>query len=381
VNINFEYDVFQGALARVRWLFDEFDEVVVNVSGGKDSSIVFELCMIVAKEKGRLPLKTLFVDQEAEWQSTIDQIEYHMTHPDVEPYWYQIPIKMSNSTSFTDHWLQAWDPEEEEKWMRPKHPVAIKENTYGEDRFKALFPAILKKDFAEKKTCHVAGIRVEESPGRRLGMQGHTYKGECWGKTLDKKLGHYNMYPIWNWGYRDVWKAIHDNNWRYNKIYDVQYQYGIHVLKMRVSNVHHETSVAALFYMQEAEPETWEKLTQRLDGIDTAGKAGMADYFPKQLPYMFLNWQEYRDHLLDNLVEEEFRPHFIKQFQRMKVYEDYDNRMYKKTMKVQINAILTNDWEGVKVNDALLKLEYKAVRTDLKARKLEDEKNAELQDQ
>ena len=69
-------NVFDAALDRIRWIFDEFDEVVVNVSGGKDSTVVWELCRIVAKEKGRLPLKTLFADQEAEWQATIDIIQY-----------------------------------------------------------------------------------------------------------------------------------------------------------------------------------------------------------------------------------------------------------------------------------------------------------------
>ena len=100
-------NVFDAALDRIRWIFDEFDEVVVNVSGGKDSTVVWELCRIVAKEKGRLPLKTLFVDQEAEWQATIDIIQYMMECPDIEPLWYQVPFKLFNATSVEEHWLQC----------------------------------------------------------------------------------------------------------------------------------------------------------------------------------------------------------------------------------------------------------------------------------
>jgi predicted phosphoadenosine phosphosulfate sulfurtransferase len=76
------------------------------------------------------------------------------------------------------------------------------------------------------------------------------------------------------------------------------------VNNMRVSNVHHETSVHSLFYMQEVEPETYARLTQRIGGIDMAGKMGVADYFIHELPFMFKDWAEYRDYLLDKLIED-----------------------------------------------------------------------------
>jgi len=67
--------VYEAALDRIRFIFDEFPNVIVGVSGGKDSTVVFQLALIVAREKNRLPLKTMFLDQEAEWQATIDQIK------------------------------------------------------------------------------------------------------------------------------------------------------------------------------------------------------------------------------------------------------------------------------------------------------------------
>ncbi|NBQ17949.1 phosphoadenosine phosphosulfate sulfotransferase, partial [bacterium] len=85
---------YEAGLDRIRWLFDEFPNVIVGVSGGKDSTVVYNLALQVAKEKNRLPLKCLFVDQEAEWQATIDTIRDIMENPDVEPLWYQMPIKL-----------------------------------------------------------------------------------------------------------------------------------------------------------------------------------------------------------------------------------------------------------------------------------------------
>jgi predicted phosphoadenosine phosphosulfate sulfurtransferase len=367
-------DVYVSALDRMRWLFDEFPNIVVGVSGGKDSTIVYNLALQVAKEKNRLPLTCLFVDQEAEWQATIDTIRLIMENPDVKPMWFQMPIKLFNATSTVDHWLMCWDKKEEHRWMRPQEDYSIKENVYGTDRFAELFGAIFKKEFAGIKSCYVAGVRTEESPTRMMALTHDlTYKHVTWGKVLDKKNEHYTFYPVYDWSYMDVWKAIHDNNWYYNKIYDAQYNYGLPIAKMRVSNVHHETAVSTLFYMQEIEGDTYAKLTQRIAGIDMAGKMGTKDYFPKELPFMFKDWIEYRDFLLEKLIDnpvwkESFKKVFIRQ------QEMFGERDGPSLYKMHIASILTNDWEHVKLGNyerapenITLKKEWRKRKNDLKS--------------
>jgi len=342
-------NVFDAALDRIRWLFDEFPNVICGISGGKDSTVVFNLTLQVAREKGRLPLKVMFIDQEAEWQATIDQIRLIMEHPDVKPMWFQIPIKLFNATSNKEHWLYCWDAEKQDVWMRPQEEYSIKENVYGTDRFGEIFEAIVAKDFPDTPTCYIAGVRTEESPTRFVALtHAATYKWATWGKILNKSKGHYTFYPIYDWSYTDVWKAIHDNEWHYNDIYNAQYNYGIHVHDMRVSNLHHETAVKNLFYMQEVEPETYVKLTQRIGGIDTAGKLN-DHFFVKDLPFMFADWEEYRDYLLEKLIEQpDWRANFKKEFARMG--EIYKGTTEEQTMyKAHINSILTNDWEFVKL--------------------------------
>ena len=78
-------NVYEAALDRIRWLYDEFPNIVVNMSGGKDSTVIFNLTHQVATEKNRLPVRVLFIDQEAEWQSTIDYMRSVMYRPDVDP--------------------------------------------------------------------------------------------------------------------------------------------------------------------------------------------------------------------------------------------------------------------------------------------------------
>jgi predicted phosphoadenosine phosphosulfate sulfurtransferase len=368
-------NVYDAALDRMRWLFDEFPNVIVGVSGGKDSTVVYNLALIVAREKNRLPLKCLFLDQEAEWQATIDTIRDIMENPEVEPYWFQMPLKLFNATSTSEHWLMCWDAKDEERWMRPRESYSKHENVYGTDRFAQLFSAIIKKEFAGVKTCYVAGMRTEESPTRSMALTHNlTYKHVTWGSRLNKPEEHYTFYPIYDWSYMDVWKSIFDNNWYYNKIYDAQYNHGVPLQNMRVSNVHHETAVGTLFYMQEIEGETYQRLTQRIAGIDMAGKMGKADYFPKQLPFMFQDWKEYRDFLLEKLINNDsWKQNFKKTFAKHDVI--YGAQMGEKLWKEHINSILTNDWELIKIGNFVnrpgnidMKREYKRQQNELKNR-------------
>ncbi|HBY66715.1 MAG TPA: hypothetical protein DEG69_02415 [Flavobacteriaceae bacterium] len=318
MKIYLKQNVFDAALDRIRFLFDEFENVVVSFSGGKDSTVTLELALIVAEEKGRLPLKVAFLDQEAEWQNVIDYIRIVMTDERVEPWWFQIPIRMTNSTSNEQHYLSCWKDGDE--WMREREEFSLTENVYGTDRFHKMFPAIQKYHWGDNPLCVLAGVRAEESPARLAGLTSDaTYKWITWGKAVDKKLQHYNFYPIYDWSYTDVWKSINDNNWSYSRVYDYFYQYGIPPIKMRVSNLHHETAVHQLFYLQEIERDTWNKLTKRLAGINQARHMTQSDMFKAgELPYMFNNWKEYREHLLENLVtDKEYRKKFANRFKLM----------------------------------------------------------------
>jgi predicted phosphoadenosine phosphosulfate sulfurtransferase len=355
-------NVFDAALRRIRWLFDEFPNIVVGFSGGKDSTVTFNLALQVAREKGRLPLTVMFLDQEAEWQATIDQVRLVMDSPDVRPRWYQMPFRLFNATSTTDHWLDCWSPEKEALWMRPREPGAVTENVYGTDRFAELFVRIPRVEYPNEPVCYLAGVRTEESPVRFMALTHYaTYKGRTWGRVLDKRRQHFTMYPIYDWSYSDVWAAIHKHGWPYNAIYDLQYAYGVGVKDMRVSNVHHETAVESLFYLQEAEPETYARLTQRIGGVDAAGKAGKGDFFVTDLPPMFKDWREYRDFLLERLIgNEDWRRSFAKTFARHDAA--YAEIGEAKLCKIHIASLLTNDWEQIKLENFERRPEINVIR-------------------
>src|SRR5580693_8705632 len=138
--------VFEAARERIGFVYDHCDDVIVSMSGGKDSTVLFELTRVIAAERGRLPLKVFWIDQEAEWKAT-------------ETYMAAV--------------------------MREQDPLSIKVNPIpAYDRFHDLVERLPSQcDCADKR--HVAvlvGMRAMESTNRRLQLtEGQArFKGVTW---------------------------------------------------------------------------------------------------------------------------------------------------------------------------------------------------------
>lgn len=345
-------NVFDAALERIERIFGEFPNVIVSFSGGKDSTVILNLALIVAKKLNRLPLRVIFLDQEAEWSYVIDFVRATMADPRVQPMWFQVPIDIENSTSTTMPFLHCWGPGE--TWMREKEPSAYKDDVYGERTFYKLFAAILAKHFPDTPTAMLGGVTARESPARFMATTSQAiYKDITYGNGLKTgRKDHYTFYPIYDWLVTDVWKAIHDNAWPYCKLYDLYYQYGIAVNHMRVSNLHHETAVENLRFVQEIDRKTWGALTKRLSGINTAGQLAEACFAtPKEYPRMFSGWAEYRDYLLRHLVTDDtYRKKLARRFATMdQKYEGI--QCGEMVYRAQIKTILRNDVAMITLNN------------------------------
>lgn len=311
--VELDNDVFTAALQRIRWLWDEFDgHVSVSISGGKDSVVVMELAAIVARERGQR-LKVQFLDQEAEWQATRDYLrELKDTREDIDFDWYQVPFRLFNASSHDSEWAYMWPTERPEPngWLRDPEPDSIRVNDFGVDRFKDVLHAMNERVGG----VHLTGMRADESPTRRLGMTSQpSYKWATWGAgNPDGSDKFYLMHPIYDWDFRDIWKAIESHGWKYNRLYDEMYRYGVNHRAMRVSSLIHSGSVRNIQQIQEIEPQTWERLTQRFPGVNAAAHVGedSIQEFRGRRPYMFDTWIEYLNFLVETLIEPQHRDKF-----------------------------------------------------------------------
>lgn len=329
-------NVLDAAQKRVAFLFDNYDNISLSFSGGKDSTALFHLINAEAIKRNRKFI-LYFQDQEAEYKGTIDFVEWAMSQPNVIPLWYQVPIFMTNAASHQQLFLWAWG--ENEEWVREKHPLAIHkiENKYPKRfyKFNLWVGQNLRK--LQGKSVSIIGLRAEESPDRRFVMFGEDSE-LFW---LRRKKEPNKAYPIIDWSYKDVWKYLIENNLPYNKIYDKMYMLGGDLRTFRVSNLVHEKAFRCLTDLQELEPETYNKLEKRLKGVHTAAIYGKENliYSIKTLPENFRTWKQYKDFLLTS-IHPDLKRIFEYQWSRFGDTDDAE------ACKYMVKRILLCDWEG-----------------------------------
>ena len=376
VRIYKKESVLEEALDRFEFLFEEFDRVIVNISGGKDSTIVLELALSVARKLNRLPLEVMFFDQEAEIMSVIEYIRNIQAREEIKFHWYQIPITINTSASVSEQSIICWDKDKEDIWVREKEKESIKENVYYpmDTYFNKCFNFIAEKDFVGKdgKSCMVGGVRAEESVIRMAYLsKGNVYKGVTWGKNTSKNTGkgRYVFYPIYDWSYTDVWKYIYENQIEYADYYNLMFMKKVAIPDMRVSCVFHENSVKALEYLSEYEPDNWNKISVRIVGANTYKTLKGESYTrPKKLPYMFNTWRDYFLHLLVTIIEgEELKEKYVgmgmtlENYIRRKalMFTTEQNRIEEDVeygWQIGVSTLLKNDYCGTLMSNFKVKI-------------------------
>jgi predicted phosphoadenosine phosphosulfate sulfurtransferase len=330
-------NVLIAAQKRIEYLFDNFDNIQLAFSGGKDSTVLFHLVNEEAKKRDRKFI-LYFQDQEAEYQGTIDMVEWAMSQPNIIPQWYQVPIFMTNAASHHQLFMFAWG--DGENWVRDKHPIAIHsiDKKYPRRFYKFnLWVAQQNRKNFKGSFVSIIGLRAEESPDRRFVMFGEDSE-LFW---LRRKVEPFKAYPIIDWSYTDVWKYLIENGLKYNKVYDKMYMLGGNLRSFRVSNLVHEKAFRCLTDLQELEPETYDKLEQRLQGVHTAAMYGKENlmYSIKELPSQFKTWKEYKDFLLET-IHPDLSKLFKYQWSRFGDTDDVG------ACKYMVKRILLCDWEG-----------------------------------
>lgn len=342
--------MLEAARDRIAFIFDCFEQIIVSISGGKDSTVLAHLALTEAHKRNR-KIGLFFLDEEVVYQSTIEQIEYLMGlfPKNTNRLWLQIPFYLTNATSVEQGQLMCWEPGQHKKWMRPKGKANILAKPWSQKDEK-LTPGYTWLDFyaviANFERCYtntafLVGERGTESPNRWRSVSKNPI--EIGGKQVfwgTKREENWIFKPIYDWNFHDVWKYIAEENLKYSKIYDFQFKKNFAINEMRLSSLIHERAFKSICELPEFEPKTYEKLCQRIKGIAFAQETGKnAKVFKaRKLPKNFKSWRVYRDFLLDTHTDIHHKPVFERRFARQ-----LDNEY---VARQQCRQLLLNDYEN-----------------------------------
>lgn len=322
-------NVYEALQDRLRFIFEEFDNIFVSFSGGKDSGLLLNLTLDFQKKY--YPEKRIGVfhqDFEAQYSVTSEYVErtFERIKDDVEPYWVCLPMATRTALSSYEMFWYPWDDTKEELWVRPmpKHPYVINMqnnpmSTYHyrmhqEDLAKQ-FGRWYRMSHGNKKTVCLLGIRADESMQRYSGIvnKKYGYEGTCWITKQFKDM--WAASPIYDWSISDVWHANYKFGYDYNKLYDLYFMAGLKPEQMRVASPFNDYAKDSLNLYRVLDPEMWARLVGRVRGANFGaiyGRTKALGYRNLTLPEGY-TWESYTKFLLDTLPAR-LRNNYVKKF-------------------------------------------------------------------
>ena len=321
-----KYNVLEAADKRIDFIFNNFKNIRVSISGGKDSTVLAHLMLKKANLLNR-KVYLFYLDEEVVYQNTIDQIEYLMNlYPEnTIRLWLQVEFNLTNATSVNESELLCWEHGKHKIWMRSKgkdnicYPFwEIKKDEHKMSG-RGFYKIIYNVENNYKDTAIIIGLRATESQNRWRTMAKNPVNINdntvFWGTA--KLNNNYALYPIFDWNYHDIWKYIYDNKLKYNKIYDMMFKEGKGIREMRISSLIHEKAFASIVDLPKYEPKTYNKLLKRVKGIsfaqETAKNSKM--FKVRKLSKNFKSWIDYRNFLLKTFDNKEKKAVFEKRFE------------------------------------------------------------------
>jgi len=298
--VEIDTNVWDMAMQRINYIYDMFDEIVVSFSGGKDSTAVLNTALIVAEERGRLPLRVVFYDEEAIPFQTEEYVRRISKDPRINLEWYCLPLELRNACSRKFPKWYSWDIDDRDKWVRPLPPEGITSHPLidGLPKDKRIGWAEFAPTLAlGNNTAFLMGIRASESMTRRRAVTM---------KKIDNFIINYGTglakcYPIYDWQTADVWTAPHRLGWDYNRAYDHMEMLGIGPDQQRCAPPFGEEPLGGLWVFAQAFPDIWDKMLDRAHGVAAAARYARTELYGfggvPEKP-IDITWPEYIEWLL-----------------------------------------------------------------------------------
>ena len=325
--IYIDKSVLSASKERISSIFDDFENIYISYSGGKDSTVMTHLVLEEAINRDR-KVGLLIIDLEAQYTETIKHINeiVEVYKDNIYLHWFCGELLLRNAVSdFEPKWT-CWDEEKKDIWVREKPLLSSDLSQYDfyvpKMEFEE-FMVLFGKWYAEDKTCAgFIGIRSDESLHRYRAItsskKGLTHKGYKWTTKLTNNL--FNVYPIYDWRTEDIWLFhLKNPDLCYNKIYDMMTKAGVKFSNQRLCQPFGDDQKRGLWLYHILEPNTWYKLLNRVSGVNSGslyvqerGNINGNTHITKPKGH---TWESYTNFLLKSLPEkmqDHYRERFVK---------------------------------------------------------------------
>jgi predicted phosphoadenosine phosphosulfate sulfurtransferase len=223
-------DVVTAAKERIEHIYDIFDNVVLMYSGGKDSSVVLELCKQFHEENGLGPVEAVFRDGETLPFSNIKFLEEIRKEPWINLRWQCFNRVDDRYILGTFKYHTRWD-DTDRPLTRPMPEWAETSDTLGLKPGTIIGPGGIDMDdlTAEKYKGSVAfltGIRASESLVRFRSVVNKLNENYICRIEGNPRSRVRMVKPIYDWEENDVLKYLKDTEFPLCEFYDAQEMVG-----------------------------------------------------------------------------------------------------------------------------------------------------------
>lgn len=270
-------DVFTQAVERLAEMYANGHRLVVSFSTGKDSTVILEMAIIAATLTDRLPVDVVLRDEEIMLPGSYEYAERLAARPEVNLKWLVAGQPIINAFNRREpYWWVFDDRLDPSEWVRQPPPFAewIPDKNIAAMNTPHRFPPAEGKELFS-----IIGLRVQESQYRLYGL--HSSGGYLTKPT--KPYGVRLCRPIYDWTDGDVWKAILENGWDYNRAYDHMARWNIPRFKMRIGPPTMSSYAAEEFRLYAAIwPDWYDRVARRLPGVEQVARYGRKAIVPER---------------------------------------------------------------------------------------------------